>query len=255
MTCAWSDELTYGYFERLLEGTRELFELRRLRDGAGTDADPPRAIVRHDVDVCLWRAVALAECEARWGVASTYLVQVDSPLYRLDDDQGRAALRRLAELGHEVGLHVDVGSTTVDGDVTAAIEPRVRAARERLMALTGAPVESVSFHRPAPWLLRGPNRICGMVNAYGRELMATYLSDSEGRWRHGEPLPHVRAAKSRVVQLLIHPIWWAERHLSPGDRLQEFFEASIKRMTPAEVETFDVELLRAVEPARRSGLG
>jgi hypothetical protein len=255
MSCAWSAELTYDYLKRLLEGARESFALHPLRDGAGTDADPPRAIVRHDVDVSLRRAVTLAEHEARWGVVSTYLVRVDSPLYRLDDEEGHAALRRLMELGFEIGLHIDVGPATNDGDMIAAVEPRVRKAREHLVALSGVSVESVSFHRPVPALLGGPDRICDMVNAYGRGLMAAYLSDSEGRWRQGEPLPHVRATKGRLLQLLVHPIWWAEEHLSPGDRLQEFFQTSIEEMTPAQAEIFDVELLRAVGLPQRSGLG
>jgi len=255
VTSAWSADLTYGYLERLLTVVREAFDLRLLRDGPGTDADPPRAIIRHDVDVCLGRALALAEREAQWGVRSTYLLQVDCPLYDLDDVEGRAALGRLAALGHEVGLHVDVGQAMSDDNMTSAVEARIRDAQERLAALSGTTVESVSFHRPAPALLRGPDRIHGLVNAYGETLMTAYLSDSEGRWRNGEPLPQVRATKARLLQLLIHPIWWDEYHLSPGDRLQEFFDSSIEGMTPEEVETFDAELLRAVEPAKRTGLG
>jgi hypothetical protein len=253
MSEAWSSDLTYGYLERLLDAARERFELRPLRDGPGGPGDPPRAIVRHDVDVSLRHAVALAEREAGWGVQATFLVQVDCPLYRLDDD-GRAALARIASLGHELGLHVDVGEPGVEDGSPVVIEQRVQAAAERLSAATGEPIRSLSFHRPAPTLLRGPNTIAGMVNAYGEQLMSAYLSDSEGRWRHGEPLPLVRASEGRFLQLLVHPIWWADQHLSPGDRLQEFFEGETARMNPAEIEAFDAELLRAVEPAKRSGL-
>jgi hypothetical protein len=254
-TRAWSADLTYGYLQRLLAATREVFSLRPLRDGAATESDTPRAIVRHDVDVCLQRAVALAEHEARWGVRSTYLVQVDCPLYRLDDAAGDRALRRLRELGHEIGLHVYVGSTArVEGATGLVVELRIYDARERLEARVGLSIESFSFHRPAPALLRGPDRLCGMVNAYGTAAMAAYLSDSEGRWREGEPLPSVRATSSHTLQLLIHPIWWAEDHRSPGVRLQELFERRTEEMTEVEAEVFDVELLRAIGPARRSGL-
>ena len=249
-TGAWSDEFTYDYLERLLEATRKRFELRLLRDGPGTDTDPPRAILRHDVDVSPRRAVCLAEHESDWGVAATYLVQVDCPLYRLDDSEGRSGLARLAQLGHEVGLHVDVNAAAED---PAAIETRVDVARGQLEELTGGPVRSVSFHRPLPGLLRGPTHVAGLVNAYGGELMTAYLSDSEGRWRQGEPIGQIRAVEGRFLQLLVHPIWWAEGHLSPADRLEEFFVTETRDMAPGEVETFDYELFRAVEPPERRG--
>ena len=250
MTGGWSEELTYSYLHRLLNAVTERFDLRLLRDAEG-DPQAPCAVLRHDVDVCLKPAVALAEREADWGVRATYLVQVDCPLYRLDDDAGQTALAKIAELGHEIGLHVDVELAARGGP--AAIERRVGEAASVLASMTGAAVQTVSFHRPSPDLIRGPERVAGMINAYARPLMARYLSDSEGRWREGEPLAQVESTQSRFLQLLVHPIWWAEDHLSPGDRLQRFFEARARAMTTAEIELFDRELLRAVGPAQRTG--
>jgi hypothetical protein len=251
--CPWSADLTFSYLERLLNATRETFELHLLRDCSGDDADPARAIVRHDVDLSLSLAVTMAEYEAGWKVASTYHVLLDAPLYRLDDTPGHAALRRLSELGHEIGLHIDVGDVNERDDLPSVIEQRACAGRARLEELIDAPVESVSFHRPAPEVLRGPDTICGMVNAFGKTMMANYLSDSEGRWRHGEPIPLVRATTDRLLQLLIHPVWWADHHLPAADRLQEFFVAETQGMTQKETETFDTKLLSIHAPLQRSG--
>ena len=232
---------------------RGRFELRPLGDGPGGDADPPRALLRHDVDVSLGPALTLAEREAGWGVAASYMVQLDCPLYRVDDREGRAALARLVELGHEVGLHVDVESVPADSG-WAGIEALVAAAARRLEELCRQRVRSVSFHRPTARMLRGPDRIAGLVNAYGASLMALYMSDSEGRWRGGEPTPRIRAAAGRLLQLLVHPVWWGERHLDPADRLQALFETTTAGMEPRARQQFDAELLRAVGPARRRGL-
>ena len=60
----------------------------------------------------------------------------------------------------------------------------------------------------------------GKVNAYSRELMSWYLSDSAGNWREGEPLPLLSNPDRPLLQLLIHPFWWGEEHMSAGDRLQ-----------------------------------
>ena len=249
----WSDDLTYDYLEHLLQVTQTRFTFHPLRDGPGGDSERPRAILRHDVDVGLAPAVALAEREADWGVAATFLVQADCPLYRSDDAAGRAALHRIVALGHEIGLHVDVGSVAGDGGVDA-IAPRVLAMAQRIEDVIGASVESVSFHRPAAWLLRGPDTLAGMVNAYGASFMGAYLSDSEGRWRHGEPIPQIQRVQEHLLQILVHPIWWGRRHLSPSDRLQRFFEQSTRSLPPPAAERFDAELFRAVEPATRSGL-
>ena len=84
--------------------------------------------------------------------------------------------------------------------------------------------------------------------------MEAYMSDSEGRFRHGNPLPLMKEQQGQTLQLLIHPIWWGEQHLTPGDRLQAFFDESTQAMSSERTESFDAELLRAVEPAKRSGL-
>jgi len=248
MPGGWSENLTYAYLERLMDAARARYELRPLQDGPPAAGDPPRALLRHDVDVSLQSALALAEREAGWGVSSTYLVQVDCPLYRLEGADAREILATLVALGHEVGLHVDVGALAPE-----ALEGRVAQARDRLEAVTEAPVRSVSFHRPAAAVLRGPSAVCGMINAYAEELMEAYISDSEGRFRHGDPLRSIQEQRGQTLQLLIHPVWWADRHLSPGDRLQGLFEESTRGMGAEEAERFDAELLRAVEPAQRSG--
>ena len=138
------EERIQKYLERLLDAARARFELRPLRDGPAPAGEPPRTLVRHDIDVCLRSALRLAEREAQWGLQSTYLVQVDCPLYQLDDRDGREILHQLSGLRHEVGLHVDVGALGSD-----ALEGRVQDARGQLESVLDAPVQSVSFHRPA----------------------------------------------------------------------------------------------------------
>src|SRR5688572_2723486 len=80
-------------------------------------ADPKRRhlILRHDVDMCLARSVRMAEVEAEMGIQSYYFILVNTELYNINSRAGRFALRRLEELGHEVGLHFDP-SGFVEGD-------------------------------------------------------------------------------------------------------------------------------------------
>src|SRR5688572_8147404 len=88
----------------------------------------PRVILRHDLDVSLDRALPVAEIERAQGVRSTYMVMMNppTPLYAVGDRAGRAMLRRLLTLGHEIGVHFHVRDPqadtpeSVESDVAAA---------------------------------------------------------------------------------------------------------------------------------------
>jgi hypothetical protein len=69
-------------------------------------------------------------------------------------------------------------------------------------------------------VLRGPLKLAGVVNAYAAELMGWYVSDSKARWREGDPLATLDRPKGKVLQVLIHPIWWGPGH--PREKLQRF---------------------------------
>ncbi|ELY50479.1 hypothetical protein C492_21927, partial [Natronococcus jeotgali DSM 18795] len=162
----WAEDFSYGYYRTLLHALRAAFELRTLSERLPGGRDGERtAFLRHDVDVCLERAVELAEIEHELGVRSTYMVLPDTPLYNLEEN--RDVLHHLCELGHEIGLHCDLGPAAngaepTDGGLTAAEHRRITDGRRRLAALDLRPVRSVSFHRPAGRVLGGPRRIDGM---------------------------------------------------------------------------------------------
>jgi len=135
--------------------------------------------------------------------------------------------------------------------------PEIEACRERLVAVLGEEVGAVSFHRPANPLvaaLAQPERVCGMVNAYAAPLMRCYLADSAGSWRHGDPRPTLRAPSSDVVQLLVHPFWWGEAHLTAAERLEAFYRERTASLAPFDALAFDRQLAMVVRRARRAGL-
>jgi hypothetical protein len=250
---SWPGDFSYAFLRELLTiaGARDV---RLLADGV----DAPGLIVRHDVDLSLERAVAVGDVEQSAGVRATFLVMVDSPLYDLDAPGARAALQRLREQGHDVGLHMDLGPRGERADlVIEDVAPEVEACRERLGAVLGDDVRSISFHRPADPLVAalGPvAEVCGMVNAYAAPLMRCYLADSAGAWRHGDPRPVLRNPPCDTVQLLIHPFWWGEEHLTAVDRLEAFYQERTAGLAPFDALAFDRQLATVVRRSRRSGL-
>src|SRR4029078_7340117 len=85
--------------------------LRAARDGgyrwAGVDAPPAEGslILRHDVDLSLDGALAVAEGEAEGGAWWTWFLMTRSVFYNLASSEGERAIDRLRALGHRVAHH------------------------------------------------------------------------------------------------------------------------------------------------------
>jgi hypothetical protein len=223
----WSEDFSYAFYGRILARLKEAFRPILLRDAL--DAEPgtlPLAIMRHDIDLCPGIAARMARLEHEAGFRSTYLLLTDSPLYALEDRSTEEHVREIAELGHEIGLHFDLDDKSrISGRSIAELEDHVGAAAARVEAISGQPVQSVSFHRPIDLADLGRDRIAGLVNAYGTDLMRWYLSDSNACWREGDPLASLEAPRHNKLQMLVHPIWWGETHLTREERLDQFCDS------------------------------
>ena len=202
-------DFTYGAYFDLLEELGRRFTLHPLSDFS---LAPSRLYLRHDVDACPKRALAMAKEEARHGIGSTYMFIPTCPLYRLSEE----TLRPFIDLGHEVALHFDYRTSGVEPDGIAA---EVEKQCQSMSALAGQEVRSISFHRPIEQFLRGPDYLFGLVNGYSATLTNCYRSDSGGQWRQDpREIPD-----APIVQLLTHPIWWGTDHQEPRERLAVFY--------------------------------
>jgi hypothetical protein len=223
----WSEDFSYAFYRRIIGKLKAEFRPTLLRDALDAETGTlPLAIVRHDVDLCPGIAARMARLEHELGFRSTYLLLTDSPLYRLEDASTEAHVRKIAALGHEIALHFDLDDTSrLSGRSITELEDHVRAAAARVAAISGQPVQSVSFHRPIDLVDLGRDRIAGLVNAYGADLMRWYLSDSNACWREGDPLASLESPRHSKLQMLVHPIWWGDNHLTRQERLDEFCDS------------------------------
>lgn len=104
----WSSDFSYGYYRKLLHAIKANFRIhlfdevpKLLRD----QRKQPCILLRHDVDLDLVKALAMAEIESELDIYSCYMVMTNCPFYSLEDKSSRSILLRLRELGHEVALH------------------------------------------------------------------------------------------------------------------------------------------------------
>jgi hypothetical protein len=188
-----------------LDHYREI--LRAARDGgyrfAGFDGPPAEGqlLLRHDVDLSLEAALAMAELEAEEGAKTTYLLMTRSVFYNLASREGEAALERLRALGHRVGLHAVYPEAGLD---------------ERFDRV-------VAWHNPEPAYMTAP--IEGAANVMEATYFdpATYRSDSNHRWRSGCPHEELRAGAFPWLQVLVHPEIW----VYPGETMGSTMDAML----------------------------
>ncbi|HVW88571.1 MAG TPA: hypothetical protein VHC01_03820, partial [Gaiellaceae bacterium] len=132
-----SCEFSLGHYRELLAAARA-----GGYRWAGFDAPPEPGVVilRHDVDLSLDGALAVAEAEAEEGAWSTWFLMTRSVFYNLASKEGVAAIERLRSLGHRVAHH----AVWPDVDLDARFDP------------------VVAWHNPDPEYMRAP--IDGAVN-------------------------------------------------------------------------------------------
>ena len=186
---------------------RELLDAARAGGyrWAGFDAEPEAGVVilRHDVDLSLDAAVALAELESDADAWSTYFLMTRSIFYNLDSHEGERAVERLRALGHRVAHHAVWPHLDLDDRfdrVVAWHNPDPEYMRE--------PVEGATNVMTAPWF--DPEH---------------YRSDSNQHWRSGCPHEALAHGGFEWLQLLTHPEIWAYDGATMGETMRSFLDA------------------------------
>jgi hypothetical protein len=175
-----------------------------------------RIYLRHDIDFSLECAVEMAVAEHRAGVRATYFVEVECPFYNLLSATAAQQIRRIAAMGHPVGLHLVLPPRGEDAN--DALDAQLRTLRS---VLDAALTSIVSLHQPTRH-----DEVAGRLHTsttYDPLFFnpATYLSDSAGQWG-GSPARWLTrlADHDRPAQLLVHPLWWTQPGGTPRKKLE-----------------------------------
>lgn len=229
---------TYWWIIDRLAATNRPVCFADLVDGIPPD---PFFILRHDVDYSTEAALRLAEQESRRGVRATYFLLMNCFYYNLLSPGEAHVARRLAELGHEVGLHYDVNFFRVFS--RKEWDRLLRTQASILEKLSGEPVLSIAMHQPG---LNGqdPFRDCSeFTNAYDDRFVRDmlYVSDSCRAWYdHAWKMLESGPVPSRI-QLVLHPINWSET-----DRDRATIFTSLHRDLARSVEAAGDDLLAKI---------
>lgn len=226
------------YIDFLGKAKARGFSIVRFHDFLPGGSLPDRFIaLRHDIDFSPRFSVEMAEIEHEAGVASTYFVLVDGQFYDPLQPDVIRQLRRIRDLGHEIGLHFAVSSAVHD-DIGAEVAFRMKI----LSTLVDAPVRSFSQHDPvnagfATVTLPPGHEPCVDVSTVIREHDLLYVSDSAMMWRRFTF--DTALDQDLNLCLLAHPHSW----LHP----QDDYVAMIREFEAREVQAVTDRFDRFVE--------
>jgi hypothetical protein len=233
-------EFSLGSYAYLIASLRDAgYAFAPLRSMRATE--PGRTVyLRHDIDLHLLHVDRVAELEAELGVVATYYVALTQP-YNVLSSENIAILRRLVELGHDLGLHYDL--TCYPTEPEAAHE-RLAWEVSVLERASESTVCSICMHQPHtghPNLFERSER---WLNPHDPSLAEglLYVSDSCRAWRDESLLSALGGDAPQRVMLNTHPELWLDGTITGRER---YLEDVVMGHAVAQTERYLDETVRA----------
>lgn len=186
-------------------------------------------IFRHDVDICLERAVKLAKIENNNNIKSTYFILLSTEIYNVFSKESDKMLKEILELGHEIGLHFD--ELKYDINNKKELENYVQYEKNILEKALGIKIKTVSMHIPSNWILENDIQFKNIKNSYSKKFLKEfkYLSDSMMNWRE-DVVGIIEKETYDKLHILTHPFWYTEKKSNIKELASVFIEnGNLKR--------------------------
>ena len=177
------------------------------------------AIIRHDIEFSLSRALKLAQIDNELGVTSSFFVQLRNNCYNALSKENLSIINQISKLGHFIGAHINTSNLmSLDNkELTKFILQDITTLQE----YTGLKIDRFSFHRPTKSQLKDSIEIPNIINTYNslyfhyfegkkpNKLNVLYLADSNHQWKWGNPtLDNFTCNKK--LHINFHPFSWTK---------------------------------------------
>lgn len=171
--------------------------------------------LRHDIDFSVAKAEEMAAFDYQAGVQSTFFVLLTTPYYNPLDEGNLRILKRIIDLGHEIGLHYDCSG--FDALTSAEQYRRIQCLAACLGSHLDIQIRAIAQHKPAAAAMHP--EFSGYMDPYNHPFFrdAAYISDSRMRFRAKDVYAFFR--DNPRCQAVLHPIWW---HAQPKTRAAIF---------------------------------
>ena len=220
-------EFSYKHYFEVIDSIKEKYYFGTISEFHKLLKIKKFILLRHDVDVSLDYALKLAEFEFEHGVKSTYFILLHSDYYNALSKSNQHKIKKISDLGHEIGLHYDTNFLTVDKkNITLQLKREVQI----LSDLIGKEIISIAQHNPS--ITNCPNFESDLRYVDSRDPEITkevkYISDSVHNWREGCMCKHIKNFDR--LQILTHPIWWSENSKSADLAFEQLKEDEVKKI-------------------------
>jgi len=226
-------DFTESHYNLLLKTAKKNYTFESF----GTKSVKSHIILRHDVDLSVHRALALAKLEKKHNVKSTYFFRLRSEFYNIFEKSVLSKIYDIIKLGHNVGLHFDL--SFYENKSQKNLIKNLTWEKKVLSELLDKKISVFSFHNPDPKnaLSISDYKISQMINVYSKRIRNSYyyISDSNGYWRYSRLFDLLKNNTEKNIQILIHPEWWQKTAMSPRMRVVRCVDERSKRT----LETYD----------------
>ena len=204
-----------------------------------------KILLRHDVDVSPKAACAMAKVEHKNKIKSTYFFMLRSPLYNVFSRSSSSYIKKIMELGHDLGLHYDAGFYS-EKDYDKHVYNEILFNKDVFEKEFNTNINAISFHQPSQRILKSLFKFPkGLINTYSKEVNDNYIYYSDTnqniKWleKSDNDLTHSLSSKyPKNMQILVHPIWWFYKGENAQktwtNSLQDIFHDSQKQLVKYE---------------------
>ena len=205
---------TYKHFKETISLAKSLgFGFYSMHDFLQKKPKNKFIVMRHDVDLSLKHALAMAEVEKSLGIKSTYFIRTKGPFNPFDNNN-LEIMRKMSKLGHEIGYHYEVSSLIIN------FKKDFLKQRRKFEDILKKKIFGAALHRAKNSSDRSSANRLNFAEPFLSELgleydaysgtflkEMKYISDSSYRWREGCMCNHIK--KEDRLCILTHPIWWS----------------------------------------------
>ena len=207
-------DFSYNHYEQIIQLARTKYEIVTLQEYSRSRRDRV-LILRHDIDANPQRAVGIAKLEHDLGVESTYFVRVHAEMYNPFGFRTYPSLKRITQLGHEIGLHYEnLDLSHITGEDAQSI---LKKEIQTLQTILGIKIAGMSAHRGFSgianrnfWKNLDPSQFGLEYEAQELTKDCLFVSDSLTNWPRtgGECVCKVLPKDNPRICLLTHPQFW-----------------------------------------------
>lgn len=210
-------EFSYDHYKEIIESAKTKYKILPLRDYRPSTQDKV-LLLRHDIDAKVRRATRMARLEYDLDVKATYFVRVHAELYNPFGFRAYPLLKRIAEMGHEIGLHFEnLDFSHITGEDPSSVLRREIGVLETVL---GVKIQGIAGHRGFSGIDNSDfipkTRLADFGVEYEAHELTTdcfFVSDSLRRWARtdGRCACQILQENHPRLCLLTHPQFWYRR--------------------------------------------